>query len=106
MKTLQETLRLTDPDELIDAFLDQHPVDLIKDFVDNQELTLKQARQRVRIKLERYINRLCDLKVNQHDDSEQFIFLESYVITGENNFDRTRKSISERCGSRRCMKKT
>lgn len=86
MKTLQETLRSMDPNKLIDAFLDQHPVDLMKDFVDDQELTLKQARQRVRIKLERYINRLCNLKVNQHDDSEQFIFLESYVITGENNF--------------------
>lgn len=86
MKTLQETLRSTDPNKLVDAFLDQHPVDLMKDFADNQELTLRQARRRVRIKLERYINRLCNLKVNQHDDSEQFIFLESYVITGENNF--------------------
>ena len=74
MKTLQETLRSTDPNKLIDAFLDQHPVDLMKDFADDQELTLKQACQRVRIKLERYINRLCNLKVNQHDDSEQFIF--------------------------------
>ena len=43
MKTLQETLRSTDPNGLIDAFLDQHPVDLMKDFADNQDLTLKQA---------------------------------------------------------------
>lgn len=73
MKTLQETLRSTDPNALVDAFLDQHPVDLMKAFADNQDLTIKQSRERVRIKLKRYINRLCNLKVNQHDDSKQFI---------------------------------
>ena len=41
MKTLQETLRSTDPNKLVDAFLDQHPVDLMKDFADNQDLTKK-----------------------------------------------------------------
>lgn len=35
MKTLQETLRSMDPNELVDVFLDHHSVDLMKDFSDN-----------------------------------------------------------------------
>lgn len=66
MKTVQETLKAMDKDEVVDTFLRNHPSQL-REFDD--DLTIGEAKAKVRKVIEFYIDRLINLETKPNKDN-------------------------------------
>lgn len=71
MKTVQEVLRETDKEELVERYLNEYPISL-QDFDD--DVTIGDAKQYARLLIGNYIERLRTLKTKPSDDNCIWIF--------------------------------
>jgi len=76
MKTIQQHIREVDVDRLIDLYLLEHPVKLFE--IKTEELTIGEAKQKVRDKLKGYIERLRTIEIKNKAGHELIFYASKY----------------------------
>lgn len=71
MKTVQAYLREMDREKLINAYLYENPINVFK--VTDETLTIKEAKDRVKGNLQKYIERLCKLPIQKSEDGKDYM---------------------------------
>ena len=72
MRVVQEHLMELDKDKLIDVYIDIHGGGYITD-PELADMTAKEIRESMRMKLSDFIDELCIMPVTQSDDGRTFI---------------------------------
>lgn len=73
VKTVQEWLKEVDIEQLINEYFYTYPVKVNDIREEDSGLTIKEVKERRRKMMEKYINRLINLKVKSSDDGDDYI---------------------------------
>lgn len=73
VKTVQELLKEVDKEQLINEYFYTYPIKVSDIKEEDSGLTIKEVKERRRKTMEKYINRLINLKVELSDDGDDYI---------------------------------
>ena len=78
MKTVQAYLKEMDREKLINEYLYENPIHLLQ--IEEETLTIKEVKDRIKRNLRKYIERLCTLPIETSEDGKDYILFAHRVL--------------------------
>lgn len=78
MKTVQTYLKEVDRERLINEYLYENPIHLFQ--ITDETLTIKEAKDRIKENLRKYMERLCTLPIEKSKDGKEYILFAHKVL--------------------------
>lgn len=78
MKNVQAYLKEMDKEKLINEYLYDNPINIFK--LNDESLTIKEAKDRIKGNLRKYIDRLCSLPIEKSEDGKDYMLFAHRVL--------------------------